>query len=118
MTSLKISDLFATGSSNGYLNFWKGTGEKNGLELVNKWQIGPGFINGIALSSRFVVLGMGSEHRLGRWERVKSVRNRVELIKLPSEFVDEDQSNILDDSDNESEDSRSGSEEEEDESES
>jgi hypothetical protein len=118
MTSLKISDLFATGSSDGYLNFWKGTGERNGLELVNKWQIGPGFINGIALSSRFVVLGIGSEHRLGRWEKVKSVRNRIELIKLPSELGDDDQSDILENSGDDSEESGSGSEEDEDASES
>jgi ribosomal RNA-processing protein 9 len=102
MTSLKISDLFATGSSDGYLNFWKGTAEKNGLELMNKWLIGPGFINGIALSSRFVVLGIGSEHRLGRWERIKSVRNRIELIKLPTELSDEDQASLLEDSEDDS----------------
>lgn len=86
MSSLKISDLFATGSSDGYLNFWTGRDEKDSLSLVKKWHIGPGFINGIALSSKFVILGIGSEHRLGRWERIKSVRNRVEIIKLPEEI--------------------------------
>jgi ribosomal RNA-processing protein 9 len=86
MASLKISDLFATGSSSGDLNFWTATGEKNSLERVNQWRIGPGFINGIALSSRFVVLGVGSEHRLGRWERIKSVKNRIEVIRLPEEL--------------------------------
>jgi ribosomal RNA-processing protein 9 len=86
MASLKISDLFATGSSSGDLHFWTATGEKNSLERVNQWRIGPGFINGIALSSRFVVLGVGSEHRLGRWERIKSVKNRIEVIRLPEEL--------------------------------
>lgn len=87
MATLKISDLAATGSSDGFLRFWSvHPDDKNGLNEINQWNIGPGFINGIALSSRLVVLGLGTEHRLGRWMKVKGAKNRVEIIKLPEEI--------------------------------
>lgn len=46
-----------------------------------------GFVNGLAVSSsgKFIVAAVGQEHRLGRWERLKNVRNEVCVVPLPTE---------------------------------
>merc|ERR1712183_50018 len=37
-----------------------------------------------------IICGIGTEHRLGRWEHVKGARNGIAIIKLPIGFKDED----------------------------
>jgi ribosomal RNA-processing protein 9 len=83
MASLKVSDLLATGSHDGYLRFWKADAEDRSLSPVAQWKTNECFINAIALSSKLVVIGTGSEHRLGRWWRIKGGKNRVEVFRLP-----------------------------------
>lgn len=43
-----------------------------------------GFINSLKFSSSgdFLVAGVGQEHRLGRWWRIKEARNSVCIIPL------------------------------------
>ena len=88
MASLKISDLLVTGSHDGYVRFWKADTEERSLEAVAQWRTNECFINAIAVSSRLVVLGTGSEHRLGRWWRLKGAKNRVEIFKLPDSVAE------------------------------
>jgi ribosomal RNA-processing protein 9 len=44
----------------------------------------PGYINCLAFapSGKFLVAGIGQEHRLGRWERIKAARNEIRIIPL------------------------------------
>ena len=50
----------------------------------------PGFINSLAFtnSGRLLAIGVGQEHRLGRWERLTAARNAVHVVPLP---LDRDQ---------------------------
>ena len=46
----------------------------------------PGFVNGLAFSrsGRFLMAGVGQEHRLGRWFKAKApARNGVCFLPLP-----------------------------------
>lgn len=45
-----------------------------------------GFVNGLAVSStgKFLVAAVGQEHRLGRWEHMKRVRNEICVVPLPN----------------------------------
>jgi hypothetical protein len=83
MASLKLSDLVLTGSNDGAVRFWKAQADTRCLEEVFTWDVGPGFVNSIAVNSQMVVLGMGNEHRLGRWWRLKGARNRIVVARLP-----------------------------------
>jgi ribosomal RNA-processing protein 9 len=44
-----------------------------------------GFVNSLvfAKSGRFLLAGVGQEHRLGRWERIAAARNSLVLFPLP-----------------------------------
>jgi len=45
----------------------------------------PGFVNSLQFSSKgdFLIAGVGQEHRMGRWWRLKQARNSVCFIPLP-----------------------------------
>lgn len=104
---VKGSDLIATGSSDGYLRFWKispggssgagsnGTTKKENrggsLDTVGAIPI-HGFINAIAISTRakFCIVAAGQEHRCGRWERVPRAKNRIAMIPLVASADDTD----------------------------
>ena len=45
----------------------------------------PGFVNALAFSpnGRLLIVAVGQEHRLGRWERITSTKNGVHVIPLP-----------------------------------
>lgn len=97
MASLKVSDLLATGSHDGYLRFWKADADERTLTAVAQWKTNECFINSIAMSSRLVVIGTGSEHRLGRWWRVKGAKNRVEVFRLPVDLAEHSSSSRRED---------------------
>lgn len=45
----------------------------------------PGFVNSLQFSPQgdFLLAGVGQEHRLGRWWRIKQAKNAVYVIPLP-----------------------------------
>jgi ribosomal RNA-processing protein 9 len=115
ISSIKGSDVAATGSNDGYLRLWKvQTGRQaseRGLERLSEIPV-PGFINDICFSNPnhesgkklFCVAAIGQEHRLGRWERVPRAKNRIAIIQLqPSEqeqsiaAIDEDTNEVDED---------------------
>lgn len=87
ISSIKGSDVVATGSSDGYLRFWKvrtgRTVKERGIEAISQIPV-HGFINAIACDrkAKFCVAAIGQEHRCGRWERVSRAKNRLAIIKL------------------------------------
>ncbi|MES1919597.1 hypothetical protein MHBO_001398 [Bonamia ostreae] len=76
----KWSDLVATGSSDGFLRFWRILGETGNTQIK---QIGKvkleGYINSLKfnVSRNSLLVGVGREHRFGRWEVIKMAKNQV-----------------------------------------
>ncbi|NXF38229.1 U3IP2 protein, partial [Nyctibius bracteatus] len=83
VAALRNSDLLATGSHNASVKLWKcGEGFR---KLEPLWDIPVvGFVNSLRFSAAgdFLVAGVGQEHRLGRWWRVKEAKNSICIIPL------------------------------------
>jgi len=84
--SVRSSDLVASGSCDGNLNFWHCDVKKGSLNHCLAVPM-EGFINGIAFgkSGRFAAAAVGQEHRLGRWGVQKRARNGLHLVDLQPE---------------------------------
>ncbi|KAL9643894.1 hypothetical protein ABK040_013305 [Willaertia magna] len=81
---LHFSDVFASGSGDGYLKLWQADIFKEVLQLKNNIPI-PGFINGIEFNQQdasYLVCCIGQEHRLGKWWKNKQVKNGIAVVKL------------------------------------
>nr|XP_055238523.1 U3 small nucleolar RNA-interacting protein 2 isoform X1 [Gorilla gorilla gorilla] len=83
VAALLNTDLVATGSHSSCVRLWQcGEGFRQ-LDLLCDIPL-VGFINSLKFSSSgdFLVAGVGQEHRLGRWWRIKEARNSVCIIPL------------------------------------
>ena len=97
------TDLIASASSDGVVRLWKCTEKFRSLvEIaaipVNKYMINlntnedctsavawtSGFVNAMCFhpNGRALIIGIGQEHRLGRWWRFKEARNGILVIPL------------------------------------
>ncbi|XP_024125683.1 U3 small nucleolar RNA-interacting protein 2 isoform X1 [Oryzias melastigma] len=87
VAALQNSDTVASGASgcshNSLVNVWKCGQHYRGLELLFSVAV-PGFVNSLKFSSsgHFLVAGVGQEHRLGRWWRLKEAKNGIFIIPL------------------------------------
>ncbi|XP_023219169.1 U3 small nucleolar RNA-interacting protein 2-like [Centruroides sculpturatus] len=81
LTALQNTDIAASGSQDGKLRLWKW--EDKVLTPLHEIPL-VGFINDIKFmpSGDYLVAGIGQEHRLGRWWRLKNAKNVVVVIKL------------------------------------
>ena len=86
IASIKMSDMAASGSNDGYVRIWNANALNRSLEQVAAVKV-EGFVNSLALSSRLVVAGTGREHRLGRWWCMKGNKNKVVVMRLPEEVT-------------------------------
>lgn len=82
LASVKMSDLAVSGSHDGFLRFWNANAFTRDLRETLAYPM-EGFINAISASPRLVVAGVGNEHRLGRWWKLKGDLNRVAVLRLP-----------------------------------
>ncbi|KAL1265991.1 hypothetical protein QQF64_004018 [Cirrhinus molitorella] len=83
VAALLNSDIVASGSHNSSVQLWKcGQGFRS-LELLFSVPM-AGFVNSLKFSNsgKFLVAGVGQEHRLGRWWRIKEARNGLYIIPL------------------------------------
>uniref|UniRef100_A0A6J0UH88 U3 small nucleolar RNA-interacting protein 2 isoform X1 n=1 Tax=Pogona vitticeps TaxID=103695 RepID=A0A6J0UH88_9SAUR len=87
VAALLNSDLVATGASccshNASVKLWKcGEGFRR-LEPLFEIPL-VGFVNSLKFSNsgNFLVAGVGQEHRLGRWWRIKEAKNSICIIPL------------------------------------
>lgn len=81
IATLVNTDLIASGSSDGFIRVWKL--EKSFREIKLKFEIPvTGFVNSLAFTSdgSHLIAGIGQEHRLGRWWRLKEGKNVVLAI--------------------------------------
>ncbi|XP_029006001.1 U3 small nucleolar RNA-interacting protein 2 isoform X2 [Betta splendens] len=77
------SDLVASGSHNSNIQLWKCGHNYRSLEPLFSVPV-SGFVNSLKFSSsgQFLVAGVGQEHRLGRWWRLKEAKNGIYVIPL------------------------------------
>eukprot|EP01134_Creolimax_fragrantissima_P002272 CFRG2272T1 len=82
LASMPFTDLVASGSNTGVVKLWC-LGEDKKLTCINEIEV-EGFINSLTFSKsgRYLVAGVGQEHRLGRWERIQTARNSAVIIDL------------------------------------
>ncbi|GMF09661.1 unnamed protein product [Phytophthora lilii] len=78
------TDLVASGSSDGQIRLWQADLQGRALTPVASIPL-EGFVNALCfdVKARFLLAGVGQEHRLGRWEKLK-VKNGIAIIALPS----------------------------------
>lgn len=71
------------GSSDGFVRLWKTSSAGKQIQPLFSIPVN-GFVNALEFSARgdFLVVGVGQEHRLGRWWRVKQARNQIIVIPL------------------------------------
>ncbi|XP_017263609.1 U3 small nucleolar RNA-interacting protein 2 isoform X1 [Kryptolebias marmoratus] len=87
VAALQNSDTVASGafgcSHNSQVKVWKCGQNYRGLELLFTVPV-SGFVNSLKFSSsgQFLVVGVGQEHRLGRWWRLKEAKNGIYIIPL------------------------------------
>jgi len=84
LATMHNSDTVLTGSRDGWIKVWQvGEGFKT-IKEVHKFAV-SGFVNSLEISKcgKWIIAGVGQEHRLGRWWRDKSAKNKVVLIKVP-----------------------------------
>ena len=80
------TDLVATGSWDGRVRLWRVAESFKALEPLGELPV-VGFVNSLEFSSnaRQLVVGVGQEHRLGRWERIPEARNSVLVFDLSAD---------------------------------
>lgn len=77
------SDLIVSGSCDGSLRFWKC--EENFRNIKPLFSVPvSGFVNSMTFSKEenLLVIGVGQEHRLGRWYRQNKAKNSIMCIQL------------------------------------
>lgn len=86
VNAFRNTDLAVSGGGDGKVRFWKCEDVPQLFE-IGDIDVGPGFINGLALGQQYDVLAVavGNEHRLGRWSRIQSAKNTIQLVSLPIE---------------------------------
>lgn len=89
IATLVNTDLVASGSCDGFIRVWKL--EKSFREIKLKFEIPvTGFVNALTFTndSSSLIAGIGQEHRLGRWQRLKEAKNVILVIPFQKK-VDE-----------------------------
>uniref|UniRef100_A0A8D3CP34 U3 small nucleolar RNA-interacting protein 2 n=1 Tax=Scophthalmus maximus TaxID=52904 RepID=A0A8D3CP34_SCOMX len=83
VAALQNSDTVASGSHNSHVQLWKCGQYYRRLERLFSVPV-SGFVNSLKFSSsgQFLVAGVGQEHRLGRWWRLKEAKNGIYIIPL------------------------------------
>ncbi|PVU97702.1 hypothetical protein BB561_000368 [Smittium simulii] len=92
-----LSDVFISGSYDGFLRIWKlHENKSSGFSLINTIPM-AGYINRIVLHEDIpkirnnlllslnpltVVVAVGQEHKMGRWNRIKSIKNSVKTFQI------------------------------------
>jgi len=106
LATLFNTDTIATGSRDGHIRIWSVGDQFKSIKPVNTIQV-HGFVNSLGLIAggsgmHRLVAGLGQEHRLGRWWREKTAKNRIHVFNIPKLTAEEDEDEK---SDSENEDS-------------
>lgn len=87
VAAFRNTDLVVSGGGDGIVRFWKCEDKVPKLLPAGQLNVGPGFVNGIAVGERrrILVAAVGSEHRLGRWGRIRGAKNSVRIVSLAND---------------------------------
>lgn len=83
LAALQNTDLIASGSCDGNICMWKCGNQFRSLEKLFSIPA-DGFVNALQFTSdgNFLIAGVGQEHRLGRWWKLKKAKNALYIIPL------------------------------------
>ncbi|XP_034948974.1 U3 small nucleolar RNA-interacting protein 2 [Chelonus insularis] len=83
IATLLNTDLVASGSRDGKVRLWKCGDSFKSLTLLFEVEI-VGFVNSMAFTQdgKNLVVGIGQEHKLGRWWRIPEAKNKIIVISL------------------------------------
>ncbi|XP_066985931.1 U3 small nucleolar RNA-interacting protein 2-like [Macrobrachium rosenbergii] len=85
VTTLVNTDLVASGSMDGHVRLWKITVDRGQRKLEPLFSIPiPGVVNALAFTSdgSHLIIGIGQEHKLGRWFKDKRAKNSIVVIPM------------------------------------
>lgn len=84
ISAFRNTDVAVSGGGDGYLRFFKCEHVPK-LRDIGSLNLGPGFVNGIAVDHHHGVIAaaVGSEHRLGRWSRIRGAKNTIQFMSVP-----------------------------------
>jgi len=88
ITTWNNTDLVASGSCDGFIRFWQCGERFKTLTPVAEvpclgWVNSMEFSHGSNVDTKFLVVGIGKEHKLGRWsEDIKAAKNSIVIIPL------------------------------------
>ncbi|KAF5302273.1 hypothetical protein FQA39_LY10312 [Lamprigera yunnana] len=83
LTSLINTDLIASGSNDGHIRLWKLENGFRKITLLFSIEV-KGFVNNLTFTSdgKYLLAGIGNEHRLGRWSVIKNAKNGIVIVPL------------------------------------
>jgi ribosomal RNA-processing protein 9 len=93
LAAVPFTDMFASGSADGFIRFWKLSESKKSFTLLNSIPVN-GFANSMCFFNSKSLIGkddkmhlclgiaVGQEHRLGRWWRIKDSKNEARVYQL------------------------------------
>ncbi|KAH0541052.1 U3 small nucleolar RNA-interacting protein 2 [Cotesia glomerata] len=83
IAALLNTDLVASGSRDGNVKLWHCEDSFKSLKLLFEVKI-TGFINSLVFTpdGKNLIVGVGQEHKAGRWWRIPEAKNRVIIIPL------------------------------------
>ncbi|XP_048879826.1 U3 small nucleolar RNA-interacting protein 2 [Brienomyrus brachyistius] len=83
VAALHNTDLVASGSHDSQVRLWQCGDGYRSLQALFSVPV-EGFVNSLKFSNsgNFLVAGVGQEHRLGRWWRIKEAKNGIYIIPL------------------------------------
>lgn len=81
IAAVKMSDLVATGSNDGFIRLWLASAESREVRQCAEIPC-EGFVNALVVTPHLIVAGCGTEHRLGRWFTMKGNRNKITVLRL------------------------------------
>ncbi|KAJ8960626.1 hypothetical protein NQ318_013918 [Aromia moschata] len=81
--TLLNTDMIASGSSDGFVKVWKLENNFKSVKLLLKIPV-EGFVNSLCFTSdgNRLIVGVGKEHKFGRWTTIKSAKNCILVLPL------------------------------------
>lgn len=82
LATVKASNLIGSGSNDGFVRLWSVKDDE--IKPLAELEVG-GYVNGLAITPRLIVAAESREPRLGRWTNMKKSKNRIDVIRVPTE---------------------------------
>ncbi|KAG8200444.1 hypothetical protein JTE90_000526 [Oedothorax gibbosus] len=81
LCSLQNTDLLASGSKDGFIRLWRRDDDSHTLVPISRIPV-SGFVNTMQFtpSGSYLIAGVGQEHKLGRWWKIKESKNSIVLF--------------------------------------